>query len=184
MRLFFKRICKREKEFRAEIAFLGDFLPILRGFAENFDFREGQFFYFNPLESRKDKDFFLVYTHMLTFPYFQDEERELLQPDLNSKDVRVINDLIEDLTRLETREKIPLSRLNNNNNRDRTGRTQPLTKQTSLVSGSSRGSGPESVIIETHNDKVSDERVSSQEIFFKVSTKLNINVTIVRLSTL
>ena len=45
--------------------------------------------------------------------YFQDEERDLLQPDLNSKDVRVINDLIEDLTRLETREKIPLARLNN-----------------------------------------------------------------------
>ena len=88
--------------------------------------------------------------------YFQDEERDLLQPDLNSKDVRVINDLIEDLTRLETRDKIPLARLNNNNNRDRAGRTQVLTKQTSLVSGSSRGSGPESVIIETHNDKVRD----------------------------
>ena len=109
----------------------------------------------------------------LTSPsYFQDEERELLQPDLNSKDVRVINDLIEDLTRLETREKIPLGRLNNNNNPERTSRAQPLTKQTSLVSGSSRGSGPESVIIETHNDKVSDEPVSSQEIFFSKLTVL------------
>ena len=94
--------------------------------------------------------------------YFQDEERELLQPDLNSKDVRVINDLIEDLTRLETREKIPLGRLNNNNNRDR-GRAQVLTKQTSLVSGSSRGSGPESVIIETHNDKVRQDLAAFRE---------------------
>ena len=93
--------------------------------------------------------------------YFQDEERELLQPDLNSKDVRVINDLIEDLTRLETREKIPLGRLNNNNNRDR-ARAQVLTKQTSLVSGSSRGSGPESVIIETHQDKVRQQVTASK----------------------
>ena len=85
--------------------------------------------------------------------YFQDEERELLQPDLNSKDVRVINDLIEDLTRLEHREKIPLGRLHNNN-KERSSQAIRVTKQTSLVSGSSRGSMPESVIIETHTDKV------------------------------
>ena len=101
---------------------------------------------------------FCYNSHSTLPSYFQDEERELLQPDLNSKDVRVINDLIEDLTRLETREKIPLARLNNNNNRDRASRAQVLTKQTSLVSGSSRGSGPESVIIETLNDKVSQLR--------------------------
>ena len=101
--------------------------------------------------------------------YFQDEERELLQPDLNSKDVRVINDLIEDLTRLETREKIPLGRLNNNNNRDR-ARAQVLTKQTSLVSGSSRGSAPESVIIETHQDKVRQQMTASNPASYAFDT--------------
>ena len=46
----------------------------------------------------------------------KDEEREPLQPDLTNKDVKVINDLIEDLTKLDSREKIPLGRLHNNNN--------------------------------------------------------------------
>ena len=109
-------------------------------------------------------------SHSLTSPcYFQDEERELLQPDLNSKDVRVINDLIEDLTRLETREKIPLGRMNNNNNRDR-ARAQVLTKQTSLVSGSSRGSAPESVIIETHQDKVRQQVTASNPASYAFDT--------------
>ena len=44
-----------------------------------------------------------------------------MAPDHNSKDVKVINDLIDDLTRLEGRERIPLghvmTRVHNNNNR-------------------------------------------------------------------
>ena len=63
IRLYFKRICKREREFRAEIAFLGDFLPILWGFGLTSG--RDNFFYFNPLESRKDKDFLVEYTPVL-----------------------------------------------------------------------------------------------------------------------
>ena len=44
-----------------------------------------------------------------------------MAPDHNSKDVKVINDLIDDLMRLEGRERIPLghvmTRVHNNNNR-------------------------------------------------------------------
>ena len=82
----------------------------------------------------------------------------MLQPEHN-KDVKVINDLIDDLTRLETRdrERIPLGQLmtrvhNNNNER---GHSHSLTKQSSLLSSGSRGSAPESVIIDTHTERVS-----------------------------
>jgi len=92
----------------------------------------------------------------------EDEERELLQPEHNNRDVKVINDLIDDLTRLETRERIPLghmmSRVHNNNN-DRTqgherSNANMLTKQSSLLSSGSRGSGHESVIIDAHSERV------------------------------
>eukprot|EP00090_Calanus_glacialis_P047482 TRINITY_DN9891_c0_g1_i1.p1 TRINITY_DN9891_c0_g1~~TRINITY_DN9891_c0_g1_i1.p1 ORF type:complete len:903 (-),score=179.29 TRINITY_DN9891_c0_g1_i1:210-2918(-) len=91
----------------------------------------------------------------------EDEEREPLQPDLTNKDVKVINDLIEDLTKLDSREKIPLGRLHNNNNERHSalihsghhGRSV-LAKRSSLLSGSSRGSLPDSVILETQNDRV------------------------------
>ena len=96
----------------------------------------------------------------------KDEEREPLQPDLTNKDVKVINDLIEDLTKLDSREKIPLGRLHNNNNERHSalihsgGQSRglgslPLTKRSSLLSSSSRGSVPDSVILETQNDRVS-----------------------------
>ena len=90
-------------------------------------------------------------------PLWQDEEREPLSltSEHNNKDVKVINDLIDDLTRLEGRERIPLghvmTRVHNNNNRA----TNILTKQSSLLSSGSRGSGPESVIIDTHSERVS-----------------------------
>ena len=46
----------------------------------------------------------------------QEEEREPLHPEANNKDVKVINDLIEDLTKLDlVGERIPLGRLHNNN---------------------------------------------------------------------
>ena len=89
----------------------------------------------------------------------KDEEREPLAPDHNNKDVKVINDLIDDLTRLEGRERIPLvmTRVtHNNNNRPGPG-ANILSKQSSLLSSGSRGSGHESVIIDSH----SDSRVSS-----------------------
>ena len=89
----------------------------------------------------------------------------MLQPEHNNRDVKVINDLIDDLTRLETRdrERIPLghmmSRAVHNNNNDRTGHDRStanmLTKQSSLLSSGSRGSAPESVIIDTHSERVS-----------------------------
>ena len=68
----------------------------------------------------------------------------------------MINDLIEDLTRMETRDKerIPLTNLMNrvhNNNKER----NILTKQSSLLSSGSRGSAPESVIIDTRTERVS-----------------------------
>lgn len=87
----------------------------------------------------------------------------MLQPEHNNRDVKVINDLIDDLTRLETRERIPLghmmSRVHNNNN-DRTqgherSNANMLTKQSSLLSSGSRGSGHESVIIDAHSERVS-----------------------------
>ena len=90
-------------------------------------------------------------------PLWQDEEREPLSltSEHNNKDVKVINDLIDDLTRLEGRERIPLghvmTRVHNNNNRA----TNILTKQSSLLSSGSRGSGPESVIIDTDSERVS-----------------------------
>lgn len=63
----------------------------------------------------------------------------------------MINDLIDDLTRLEGRERIPLghvmTRVHNNNNR-----ANILSKQSSLLSSGSRGSGHESVIIDSHSD--------------------------------
>jgi len=91
----------------------------------------------------------------------EDEEREPLQPDLTNKDVKVINDLIEDLTKLDSREKIPLGRLHNNNNERHSALIHSshqgrgvLAKRSSLLSGSSRGSLPDSVILETQNDRV------------------------------
>ena len=94
----------------------------------------------------------------------------MLQPEHNNKDVKVINDLIDDLTRLECRDKagIPLvmTRLHNNNTETRLSR--PVAKQTSLMSSGSRGSAPESVIIDTH----SDSRVSwNKPIDFFMSLK-------------
>ena len=90
----------------------------------------------------------------------------MLQPEHNNRDVKVINDLIDDLTRLETRdrERIPLGHmmsravLNNNNDRpghDSRATANMLTKQSSLLSSGSRGSAPESVIIDTHSERVS-----------------------------
>ena len=56
----------------------------------------------------------------------QEEEREPLQPDSNNRDVKVINDLIEDLTKLElVGERVPLARLYNNNKERR-----PVTVRT------------------------------------------------------
>ena len=103
----------------------------------------------------------------------QDEEREPLAPEhnnkdvkgMNDKDVKVINDLIDDLTRLEGRERIPLghvmTRVHNNNNRPGP-RANILSKQSSLLSSGSRGSGHESVIIDSH----SDSRVSPDHRVF------------------
>ena len=88
----------------------------------------------------------------------QDEERELLQPDHNNKDVKVINDLIDDLTRLECRDKaagvtpMVMTRLHNNKMETRIQSSRPVTKQTTLMSSGSRGSAPDSVIIDTHSD--------------------------------
>jgi hypothetical protein len=66
----------------------------------------------------------------------------------------VINDLLEDLTRLDSSERLALRGLNNND----TARGK-LTKQSSVLSGaSSRGSGPDSLLLETQTgaDRVSN----------------------------
>ena len=103
----------------------------------------------------------------------QDEERELLPPEHNSKEVKVINDLLEDLTKLDRRqdpgERIPLAavlgttyRAHNNNSGVAGVARLGLSKQSSLLSSGSRGSGHESVIIDSH----SDSRVSSFSGFY------------------
>ena len=59
----------------------------------------------------------------------QEEEREPLQPESNNRDVKVINDLIEDLTKLElVGERVPLARLYNNNKERR-----PVTVRQYLI---------------------------------------------------
>merc|ERR1712107_926720 len=84
----------------------------------------------------------------------EEEERELREPlakpDL-TKDVRVINDLLDDLSRLDSHDKLSLRGLNNND----TARPG-LIKQTSLIStGSSRGSAHDSLILDNQgNEKV------------------------------
>ena len=93
----------------------------------------------------------------------QDEERELLPPEHNSKEVKVINDLLEDLTKLDRRqdagERIPLAavlgttyRAHNNNSGVAGVARLGLSKQSSLLSS---GSQPDSVIIDTHTERVS-----------------------------
>ena len=69
---------------------------------------------------------------------------------------QVINDLLEDLTRLDSSsERLALRGLNNNDTSAARGK---LTKQSSVLSGgSSRGSGPDSLLLETQTgaDRVS-----------------------------
>jgi hypothetical protein len=78
--------------------------------------------------------------------------------------LQVINDLLEDLTRLDSSERLALRGLDSsermalrglNNNDTARGK---LTKQSSVLSGgSSRGSGPDSLLLETQTgaDRVS-----------------------------
>ena len=100
-----------------------------------------------------------IYTALV----LQDEERELLPPEHNSKEVKVINDLLEDLTKLDRRqdpgERIPLAavlgttyRAHNNNSGVAGVARLGLSKQSSLLSS---GSQPDSVIIDTHTERVS-----------------------------
>ena len=76
----------------------------------------------------------------------------------------MINDLIKDLTKLEKKERIPLGRLPNNNNERHAATTihsshkecsTAFAKRSSLLSGMSRGSVPESVIVDNPDERVS-----------------------------
>ena len=113
--------------------------------------------------SRSPIDFSNSDAFIYTALVLQDEERELLPPEHNSKEVKVINDLLEDLTKLDRRqdpgERIPLAavlgttyRAHNNNSGVAGVARLGLSKQSSLLSS---GSQPDSVIIDTHTERVS-----------------------------